>query len=259
MAWSTRQLADLAGTTVKAVRHYHKVGLLDEPERLSNGYKQYQVPHLIRLMQIVRLSELGVPLAQIATLDRADDRLDDAISVLDAELAGTIERLQRIREELAVILQHSSPASLPARFAPLADRLTEPDQSLVMIYSRVFDDRAIDELERMIRENPVSAAELALAALPADADRATRRRLGEELAPDLAEAHGAYPWLRDPGAYARRDAAHAEATVGQAIGQLYNVAQLEVLHRANLIATGQTEQLEEFERAVAATGKDDER
>lgn len=256
MAWSTRQLADLAGTTVKAVRHYHKVGLLDEPERLSNGYKQYQVAHLIRLLQIVRLSELGVPLAQIATLDQSEERPDDAIAVLDAELAATIDRLQRVREELAVILQHRSPASLPARFAPLADRLTEPDQSLVMIYSRVFDDHAIGELEQMIRDTPVSAAEAALAALPPDADRATRRRLGEELAPDLVEAHRAYPWLRDPGAYARRDAAHAEATVGQAVGQLYNVAQLEVLHRANLIATGQLEQLEEFERAVAR--KDDE-
>ncbi|WP_433560110.1 MerR family DNA-binding transcriptional regulator [Pseudonocardia xinjiangensis] len=28
MAWSTRELADLAGTTVRAVRHYHDVGLL---------------------------------------------------------------------------------------------------------------------------------------------------------------------------------------------------------------------------------------
>ncbi|WP_322409978.1 MerR family DNA-binding transcriptional regulator [Microbacterium invictum] len=256
MAWSTRQLADLAGTTVKAVRHYHKVGLLEEPERLSNGYKQYQVPHLIRLLQIVRLAELGVPLSQIATLDRSEERPDDAIAVLDAELAATIARLQRVREELAVILQHRSPAALPARFAPLADRLTEPDQSLVMIYSRVFDDEAIGELERMIRDNPVSAAEAELVALPADADRDTRRRLGEELAPDLAEAREAYPWLRDPGAYARHDAADAEATVGRAVGELYNLAQLEVLHRANLIATGQFGQLGAFERALA--NKEDE-
>ena len=31
MPWSTRELAELAGTTVKAVRHYHEIGLLDEP------------------------------------------------------------------------------------------------------------------------------------------------------------------------------------------------------------------------------------
>ncbi|MEQ3553652.1 WhiB family transcriptional regulator [Pseudonocardia nematodicida] len=40
VAWSTRQLAELAGTTVRAVRHYHEVGLLDEPARRANGYKR---------------------------------------------------------------------------------------------------------------------------------------------------------------------------------------------------------------------------
>ena len=41
MAWSTRELAGLAGTTVNTIRHYHRLGLLDEPERRYNGYKQY--------------------------------------------------------------------------------------------------------------------------------------------------------------------------------------------------------------------------
>ena len=48
MAWSTHELADLAGTSLRTVRHYHEVGLLDEPERHSNGYKQYGVAHLVR-------------------------------------------------------------------------------------------------------------------------------------------------------------------------------------------------------------------
>ena len=41
MAWSTRQLADLTGVTLRSIRHWHDVGLLPAPERLSNGYKQY--------------------------------------------------------------------------------------------------------------------------------------------------------------------------------------------------------------------------
>jgi DNA-binding transcriptional MerR regulator len=47
VAWSTRELAELAGTTVNTVRHYHRIGLLDEPERRNNGYKEYGVPHLV--------------------------------------------------------------------------------------------------------------------------------------------------------------------------------------------------------------------
>jgi DNA-binding transcriptional MerR regulator len=33
MAWSTRELAELASTTVNTIRHYHRLGLLAEPER----------------------------------------------------------------------------------------------------------------------------------------------------------------------------------------------------------------------------------
>jgi len=73
VARSTRELAELAGTTVKSVRYYHQLGLLDEPERLGNGYKQYEVRHLVRLLQITRLTELGVPLAQIESIGSTDD------------------------------------------------------------------------------------------------------------------------------------------------------------------------------------------
>src|SRR6185312_16235456 len=33
VAWSTSELAHLAGTTARTVRHYHDVGLLEEPRR----------------------------------------------------------------------------------------------------------------------------------------------------------------------------------------------------------------------------------
>ncbi|MGW3892293.1 MerR family DNA-binding transcriptional regulator [Micromonospora chokoriensis] len=32
------ELAELAGTTVNAIRHYHRVGLLEELTRRYNGY-----------------------------------------------------------------------------------------------------------------------------------------------------------------------------------------------------------------------------
>jgi hypothetical protein len=59
MAWSTRELAEPAGTTLKTVRHYHRIGLLEEPERAANGYKRYRVKHLVRLLRIRRPADLG--------------------------------------------------------------------------------------------------------------------------------------------------------------------------------------------------------
>ncbi|WP_424188107.1 MerR family transcriptional regulator [Actinokineospora sp. G85] len=113
MAWSTKQLADLAGTTLRAVRHYHEVGLLAEPERRANGYKSYGVTHLVRVLRIKRLSELGFSLSQIAAMDDSDQRPEEELRALDAELAATIERLQRVRAELGVILDGAPRPTCP--------------------------------------------------------------------------------------------------------------------------------------------------
>ncbi len=153
-AWSTRELAELAGTTVKSVRYYHQLELLDEPERLTNGYKQYEVRHLVFLLQITRLTDLGVPLAQIESIGSSVDDPASALRTIDAELAATIERLQRIRAELAAILENRISASLPAGFAAAGRDLSEADQSLLLIWSKVFDEGAMDDLKQMLIDSP---------------------------------------------------------------------------------------------------------
>lgn len=252
MAWSTRQLAELAGTTVKAVRHYHKLGLLDEPERHANGYKQYEVPHLVRLLQISRLADLGIPLAEIGAMDRADHEPEKAIRVLDAQLAATIERLQRVREELAVVLRYGSPAELPAGFGPVADEMSEADRSVVMVYSRLLDPSALDDVRQMIEDAPREPADEEFESLSPDADRATRRRLGEALAPTLGRHRDEFPWLNDPSSRSARGAALTDSTMAQVIAQLYSLAQREVLYRAHLIASGNTDAMAELEAVLDA-------
>jgi DNA-binding transcriptional MerR regulator len=145
MAWSTREIAELAGTSLRAVRHYHEVGLLDEPERLPNGYKQYGVAHLVRLLRIKRLADLGFSLPQIAAMGEDDDHPEEALRELDAELAATIARLQRIRVELGALLRQSAPTDLPPEIATAAARagLSGADRSFVVVMSRVLGPRAL--------------------------------------------------------------------------------------------------------------------
>lgn len=250
MGWSTRQLADLAGTSVKAVRHYHEIGLLDLPERRSNGYKQYEVPHLVRLLQIRRLVELGVSLSQVASMGRADQDPDEAIRSLDVELAATIERLQRVRAELAVILRYRAPVELPIAFSAFADELSNEDKSMLTIYARLFDETWIDELSRLMQDEKRTDADAAFEALPPDADLATRKQLADDLAPSMRAQFEKYPGLGDSAAHSPEGAAMAESTVTQALSELYNKAQLEVLYRASLIAQGKTDDLEVLEAAV---------
>src|SRR5262245_36053490 len=96
------QLADFAGVTIKAVRHYHQRGLLDEPPRDSSGYRRYTAEHAIQLVKIKTLAEAGVPLARIKELLAADpDQFVAAIAEIDRNLQRRAEELLRTRERIA--------------------------------------------------------------------------------------------------------------------------------------------------------------
>lgn len=113
MPWSTRELAELAGTTVNTIRHYHRMGLLDKPERRSNGYKQYEMQHLVNLLRIRRLVDVGVPLSQMHELSTGAEGASEMLYDLDAELQMSIERLQGMRADIVEILRHRAPARGP--------------------------------------------------------------------------------------------------------------------------------------------------
>lgn len=104
MSWSTREIAALAGVTLRTVRHYHEVGLLEEPRRRANGYKQYDAAHLERIVRIKQLSELGFSLPQIARMGDGDQPSREAVLSLHAELSQNIAQLQQARCELRHLL-----------------------------------------------------------------------------------------------------------------------------------------------------------
>lgn len=104
----SNELAKLAGVTVRTPRHYHAIGLLDEPPRQANGYRDYRPEDLLRVLRIRQHASLGFPLDQVAgMLDELDaehsqrePRLpadqptaDDTLAELDAALQKQIERV----------------------------------------------------------------------------------------------------------------------------------------------------------------------
>ncbi|MGH2891828.1 MAG: MerR family transcriptional regulator [Solirubrobacteraceae bacterium] len=95
------QLAVLAATTSRAIRHYHAIGLLPEPERDQSGYRRYGAEHLVRLIRIRRLRSLEMPLEQITTHLAGNSGepgdLAAALRSLAADLSREIEKLQEIR------------------------------------------------------------------------------------------------------------------------------------------------------------------
>ncbi|OSP08923.1 MerR family transcriptional regulator [Microbacterium sp. LEMMJ01] len=64
--WSIQEIARLAGTTSRTLRHYDDIGLLPRSRIAPNGYRHYDAAALVRLQRILLLRELGLGLPQIA-------------------------------------------------------------------------------------------------------------------------------------------------------------------------------------------------
>lgn len=235
MAWSTSQLAELAGTTLRAVRHYHEVGLLAEPERRTNGYKSYGVAHLVRLLRIKRLTELGFSLAQIAAMGAADVPPEQALRALDAELAANIERLQQVRTELATTMAQGTPTDLPPALAAASAHieLSEADRAFIVVLSRVLGPAGIETYIELFRGYHTEPEALEFDRLPADADDHTRQHLAERTVPRIRALVAAHPGLLSSTDDAPRGRRFAAEAIGTAIDDLYNPAQLDVLARVS--------------------------
>ncbi|MGW0520074.1 helix-turn-helix domain-containing protein [Crossiella sp. NPDC003009] len=237
MGWSTSQLADLAGTTLRTIRHYHDVGLLAEPERRSNGYKSYGVTHLVRVLRIKRLTDLGLSLTQIAKLGDGDEHPGEALRELDAELAATIERLQRIRVELALILRQEAPTDLPPDIgATVAEaNLSPQDRAATVVIAQLLSPEALATYNEVLRSHSKDIAMVEFDNLPADADEETRQRLADHMSalPYVQEMRAAFPDAVGMYGDSPRGKKFAVQTMVKVMAELYNKAQIDVLIRMN--------------------------
>jgi DNA-binding transcriptional MerR regulator len=237
VGWSTSQLADLAGTTLRTIRHYHDVGLLAEPERRTNGYKSYGVPHLVRVLRIKRLTDLGLSLTQIAGLGDEDEHPGEALRELDAELATTIERLQRIRAELALILRQETPTDLPPDIAAtIAEaNLSPQDRSATVVIAQLLSPEALTTYTEVLKGHSKDIAIVEFDNLPADADEETRQRLADRMRalPYVQEMRAAFPDAVGMYGDSPRGEKFAMQTMVKVMVELYNKAQIDVLIRMN--------------------------
>jgi DNA-binding transcriptional MerR regulator len=108
------QLAAYAGVTVRAVRHYHQIGLLPEPERDASGYRRYGAKAVVSLIKIRALADAGVPLSQIGQMLGADESaFAEAVQRIDSQLRDEIDRLETSRKQIAQLAAGDSLALPP--------------------------------------------------------------------------------------------------------------------------------------------------
>lgn len=98
--WSIQQIAKLAGTTSRTLRHYDDIGLLPPSRTAGNGYRYYDEASLVRLQRILLLRELGLGLPHIADILERDDVEESA---LESHLAWLRQEQSRLTRQIASV------------------------------------------------------------------------------------------------------------------------------------------------------------
>lgn len=111
------EIARLAGVSTRAVRHYHHIGLLPEPPRRGNGYREYALRDAVLLVRVRRLTELGLSLDEVRDVltDDAGRELVEVLEELDADLARQEAGVRARRERLAELLEQAREGGCPPR------------------------------------------------------------------------------------------------------------------------------------------------
>ncbi|MDO4595934.1 MAG: MerR family transcriptional regulator [Coriobacteriaceae bacterium] len=257
------ELASLAGVTVRTLRHYHKVGLMPEPSRSDNGYRDYQACDLLRLLRIRQLVALGFSLDTVSTMlaeldaERAGASAsehaltaDAQLAQLDRALARQIAELERQRQRIAHLRARASSADFPERAqgalaalerlraaaqSPgfLEQVLSQKDRLGLGIAAHLYSDGELAEMERVFNavvDRGLAAryaeASSCLERLGDDAPRSARVKAYRTCMDFLVQIEDCF----DPVNWLREDTA-CERVLEQAAAEDFNAAQRRVSAR----------------------------
>jgi len=105
--YAVKQLAQLAGVSVRTLHLYDQTGLLKPSVRTASRYRQYGEAELLRLQQILFYKELDFPLKEIGKiLDDPDFDLVKALEGHRAALLGKKYRLEVLLDTINKTVNH---------------------------------------------------------------------------------------------------------------------------------------------------------
>ncbi|HBT96099.1 MAG TPA: hypothetical protein DEB24_08560 [Coriobacteriia bacterium] len=241
------ELAKLAGVTQRTLRHYRDIGLLKEPQRDGNGYCDYRMQDLARVLRIKNLTALGFSLEKtaqmLANLDDVDsDAAVDYLDNLDCELVKQIELIEQKRNIIAKLKKHPAAVDVPADSARLITRLVNEghlpehigvERGLIALASHLIDEDEMHEIAGLIdvasgeefRELSSNINKWFFALTP-DTPEEEKRNFVQASLNFMDRIIGA----RDVG-LADESSQMASDLLNVYVGESYNAAQAEVLKR----------------------------
>jgi DNA-binding transcriptional MerR regulator len=172
------ELAELAATTPRAIRHYHDRGLLGEPDRDESGYRRYGPQHLVRLIRIRRLRSLDMPLEEISANLGTEPFVSEMAGALRSwahDIEREIDRLAGLRAHVLDVAASGSLSDPAAAWTAALRRHDLLDPAVGLPQGEQDAAQLIDALHPQGIQGAIDQmAELV-------AEPAVRRRLGELL------------------------------------------------------------------------------
>lgn len=121
------RLAKATSVGVETIRYYQRVGLLQEPEKPEDGYREYPQSDISRVKFIKRAQHVGFTLNEISELLRIGDGHCDHVETIAGQKLQAIETrlvdLQRMQGALQVLIQQSQSNDDHAQNAELIEAL----------------------------------------------------------------------------------------------------------------------------------------
>ena len=220
MDWSIQQVAKLAGTTSRTLRHYADLGLLPPSRTGANGYRYYDAPTLARLQRILLLRDLGLGLPAIADVLAGQD---DTATALATHLEWLRSEKNRLDRQIGSV--ETTIRKLKGGEQPMAEEMLDGFDHTA--YKQEVESRwgadayaAGDTWWRSMSADERDAWKQRLQTLNADWTDAAARGLApdSDAAQALAARH--YAWLRDnPGT--PRDGSGPAPDYVRGLGDMY--------------------------------------
>ncbi|MDI3100963.1 MerR family transcriptional regulator [Streptomyces rochei] len=104
--------AAFAGTTPRAIRHYHAIGLLPEPERGGDDRRRYGYDDMIRLLWIRRMADAGVSLDDIRAGFEGATGIEQSLARLEESLVSKAAAIEAQRAAVHRLREVGSPLGL---------------------------------------------------------------------------------------------------------------------------------------------------
>lgn len=149
------QAAGLLGISTRTIRHYHHVGVLPEPARRANGYRDYTLRDLVLLARARRLAELGMSLEEVtdSIAGEQDADLVEILRELDRDLALEEQRIHRTRVQLAELMDRAAtgqdaftPPALAEFFDAMAGATDSPAVELDRALMSLVPEQSLTEV-----------------------------------------------------------------------------------------------------------------